>query len=190
MKIILATNNANKLREFSEILSPMGMEVLSQKEAGADIEADETGSTFEENAYIKAKAVYDLLKMPVVADDSGLEVDALNGEPGVYSARYAEPGHRCAKVLDKMKEVPDDRRTARFVCCICYIDEKGEPHTVRGECEGRIGYERRGENGFGYDPIFYVDGRSFAELSADEKNAISHRGRALEKFTAMIGELN
>ena len=118
MKIILASNNKNKLREFREILEPLGYEVITQSEAGADIEAEETGTTFEENAYIKAIAAYDITHLPVIADDSGLEVDALGGEPGIYSARYAEEGKRCAKVLSKMEGVPDEKRTARFVCAI------------------------------------------------------------------------
>ncbi len=186
MKIILATNNKNKLREFREILSPMGYEVISQSEAGADIEADETGTTFEENAYIKAKAIYDILHMPVIADDSGLEVDHLGGAPGVYSARYAEPGHRCERVLSELEGVPDNERTARFRCVIYFIDADGKAQYVSGSCEGRIGYERRGSNGFGYDPIFLYDDRTLAEMSADEKNAISHRGKAIRELTKLL----
>lgn len=186
MKIILASNNKSKLHEFSEILTPMGYEVITQAEAGADIEAEETGSTFEENAYIKAKAAYDLLKLPVIADDSGLEVDALNGEPGIYSARYSENGMHCEKVLEKMKGVPDEKRTARFVCVLCCIDENGDYFTVRGTCEGWIGYEKKGTNGFGYDPIFMFGERSFAEISAEEKNGVSHRANALKLFKEKI----
>lgn len=186
MKITLASNNKNKLREFREILEPLGYEVITQSEAGADIEAEETGTTFEENAYIKAKAAYDITHLPVIADDSGLEVDALGGEPGIYSARYAEEGKRCAKVLSKMEGVPDEKRTARFVCAVCYIDENGESFTVKGTCEGRIGYEKRGTNGFGYDPIFMYGDRSFAEISAEEKDKVSHRADALRKFEARI----
>ena len=185
MKIILASNNKNKLREFREILEPLGYEVITQSEAGADIEAEETGTTFEENAYIKAKAAYDITHLPVIADDSGLEVDALGGEPGIYSARYAEEGKRCAKVLSKMEGVPDEKRTARFVCAVCYIDENGESFTVKGTCEGRIGYEKRGTNGFD-DPIFMYGDRSFAEISAEEKDKVSHRADALRKFEARI----
>lgn len=186
MKIILASNNKNKLREFRNILEPLGYEVLTQSEAGADIEADETGTTFEENAYIKAKAAYDITHLPVIADDSGLEVDALGGEPGIYSARYAEEGQRCAKVLSKLEGVPDEKRTARFVCAVCYIDEKGDSFTVKGTCEGKIGYEKRGTNGFGYDPIFMYGDRSFAELSAEEKDSVSHRANALKLFEEKI----
>lgn len=182
MKIILASNNKNKLREFREILEPLGYELISQSEAGADIEAEETGTTFEENAYIKAKAAYDLTHLPVIADDSGLEVDALGGEPGIYSARYTEEGKRCEKVLEKMEGVPDEKRTARFICAVCYIDENGESFIVKGVCEGKIGYEKRGTNGFGYDPIFMYGERSFAEISAEEKDNVSHRADALRKF--------
>jgi XTP/dITP diphosphohydrolase len=186
MKIILASNNKNKLREFREMLEPEGFEVVSQSEAGADIEVEETGTTFEENAYLKAKAIYDIFKIPVIADDSGLEVDALNGAPGIYSARYAEEGKRCARVLSELEGVPDDKRTARFKCCICYLDEKGEKQVVTGVCEGKIGYEKRGTNGFGYDPIFMYGDRSFAELSAEEKNKVSHRAAALAEFEKLI----
>ena len=186
MKLILASNNKNKLREFREILEPAGFEVVSQSDAGADIEVEETGSTFEENAYLKAKAIYDMLKLPVIADDSGLEVDALNGAPGIYSARYAEEGKRCARVLSELEGIDDEKRTARFKCCICYIDEKGETHVVTGVCEGKIGYEKRGTNGFGYDPIFMYGDKSFAEISAEEKNRVSHRSDALTKFERVI----
>ena len=188
MKIILTSNNKNKLREFREILEPGGFEVLSQSEAGIDAEAEENGSTFEENARIKARAVYDRLKMPVIADDSGLEVDALGGAPGVRSARYAEVGHRRERVLRELEGVPYEKRTARFVCVICYIDEGGCEHFARGECEGHIGFENRGENGFGYDPIFMYGDRSFAEITAEEKNKVSHRAAALEKFRRIISK--
>lgn len=188
MRIILASNNKNKLREFREILEPMGFEVVSQSEAGADIEVEETGSTFEENAYLKCKAVYDMFRLPVISDDSGLEVDALNGAPGIYSARYAEEGKRCARVLSELEGVPDEKRTARFKCSICYIDEKGVSHSVTGKCEGKIGYEKRGTNGFGYDPIFMYGDKSFAELSAEEKNSVSHRADALRKFRELFSE--
>lgn len=186
MKIILASNNKNKLREIKDVLSPYGYEVISQAEAGADIEAEETGSTFEENAEIKARAVYDICHTPVIADDSGLTVDALNGAPGIYSARYAEPGKRCLRILDEMKDIPEEKRSAKFVCVICYIGEDGSSRFFRGECSGRIGYEKRGENGFGYDPIFVYDTRTFAELPSEEKNRVSHRANALAKFEEFI----
>ena len=186
MKIILATNNKNKVREVGEILSPLGYEVLSQAEAGVDIEVEENGVTFEENAFLKANAVHKLTNEACIADDSGLQVDYLNGEPGVYSARYAEPGHRCQKVLDKLKGVEYDKRTARFVCCICYISRDAEAKTFTRTCEGHIGFEKRGTNGFGYDPIFMVGDKSFAEISAEEKNKISHLAEALRKFERCI----
>ncbi len=182
MKLILASNNKNKLREVREILSPLGYDVISQSEAGADFEADENGTTFEENAEIKARAIYDMYKCPVIADDSGLSVDALNGAPGIYSARYAEEGKRCMKILSEMENVPEGKRGAKFVCAICYIDENGVSHIFRGECCGDIGYEKKGTNGFGYDPIFMVNGKSFAEISAEEKNSMSHRSRALAQL--------
>lgn len=182
MKIILASNNKNKLREIREILEPLGFEVLSQSEAGADIEAEENGSTFAENAYIKAKAAYDLTGLPVISDDSGLEVECLNGAPGIYSARYAPEGQRKAKILEELKDVPDENRGAAFTCCICYIDPEGTPHYFTGQCRGKIGYECRGTNGFGYDPIFMYGEKSFAELDPEEKNSVSHRAKALEQL--------
>jgi len=187
MKLVIASNNSGKVREFKKLLSPLGYEVISQSEAGINTETEETGATFEENALLKAKAVYNLCKLPTIADDSGLEVDVLGGEPGVYSARYAPAGQRRAKVLEKMKDVPVEQRTARFVCCISYIDENRE-FTVRGECRGHIGFENRGNNGFGYDSIFLYGGLSFAELTEEEKNAISHRGRALRELVGVLRE--
>jgi len=181
MKLVVASNNSGKIREFKQLL---GGEVISMAEAGINTEIPETGATFEENALIKARAVYKLCKskkIAVIADDSGLEVDYLGGEPGVYSARYAPVGQRRAKVLEKMSGVPVQGRTARFVCCICYKDKKRE-FTVRGECRGHIGFESKGEGGFGYDSIFLYGGMSFAELSEDEKNAVSHRSRALREL--------
>lgn len=190
MKIILASNNKNKLREMKEILSPLGYEVLSQSEAGVNLDVEENGATFEENALLKARAVHELCKEAVLADDSGLEVDALGGKPGVYSHRYAgenaTDADRCEKLLSELKDVPDEKRTARFVCAIQYINADGEVKTVRGECEGRIGYEQRGENGFGYDPVFMTGEKSFAELSAEEKNKISHRANALKKLRELL----
>jgi XTP/dITP diphosphohydrolase len=186
-KLVMATNNANKLREAREILSPLGIEVLSQREAGADCDPEENGATFAENAYIKAKAVYETVGLPTIADDSGLCVDALDGGPGVYSARYAPEGQHCAKLLSEMKEVPDEKRGAAFKCTICFLDENG--HTeLTGECRGAIGHEMRGTNGFGYDPVFVVGDRTMAELSADEKNEISHRGAALRELYRFLKE--
>lgn len=178
-KIVFATNNENKLREAREILAPLGIKVISQREAGADCDPEENGATFAENAMIKARAVYEIVKCPVIADDSGLCVDALDGRPGVFSARYAPNEEKCAKILGEMKDVPDDKRTAYFECTMAYLDDNGY-FTVSGKCVGKIGYEERGTNGFGYDPIFLYGDRTLAEMSADEKNAVSHRGNALK----------
>lgn len=186
-KIIIASNNAGKIREFKQLLQPLGYEVISQSEAGVCVEVEETGNTFEENARLKAAAIYERTHIPVIADDSGLVVDALGGEPGVFSARYAPEGQRKKKILEKLKGVAntEKERSAKFVCCICYIDKDGEK-TVKGECRGYIGYECRGENGFGYDPIFMIWDKSFAELSDTEKNAVSHRGIALRKLVRFL----
>ncbi len=182
MKIILASNNENKLREIREMLSPYGFEVISQSEAGVEGEAEENGKTFAENAYKKAEMAYRLTGLPVIADDSGLEVDALNGAPGIYSARYAPKGHGRKRVLEEMKDVPDEKRGANFTCCICYIDEKGEARYFEGKCFGKIGYEIRGTNGFGFDSIFMYGDKTFAEISSEEKNRVSHRAIALRKL--------
>jgi len=194
MKVVMATNNSNKLREAREILSPLGIEVISQKDAGVSVNPEENGTTFAENAKIKADAVYALVKCPVIADDSGLCVDALNGEPGVYSARYAPEGLLCETLLENMKDIPKEKRSARFVTDIVFLDENGNATVCEGTCEGVIGFEKRGRNGFGYDPVFMYGENSFAELSAEEKNAVSHRGNALRKLYEMLkeryGEMN
>lgn len=188
MKLILATNNKGKVKEYKEILEPLGFCVTSQSESGIDIEAEETGKTFSENAYIKAKAIFDIKKCYVLADDSGLVVDALDGRPGVYSARYAEPEKRCDKILSELEGVPFDKRTARFVCSICLIKPNGDVLSVEGRCEGRIGYEKRGENGFGYDPIFLYGDKTLAQMSDDEKNSVSHRGNAAKALVAALNK--
>lgn len=191
MKIIAATKNKNKLREFGEILK--GFEIISQEEAGVDIDVEETGTTFEENSYLKAKAIYDITGITTIADDSGLCVDALNGEPGVYSARYGGEGYddkgRVQLLLKNMKDVPEEERTARFVCVITLVGDEGVL-TARGECEGRIDYSPKGENGFGYDPVFYVDRfeKTLAEVTPEEKNSISHRGKALKIFAEKLSK--
>lgn len=191
MKIIAATKNKNKLREFGEILK--GFEIISQEEAGVDIDVEETGTTFEENSYLKAKAIYDITGITTIADDSGLCVDALNGEPGVYSARYGGEGYddkgRVQLLLKNMKDVPDEERTARFVCVITLVGDEGVL-TARGECEGKIDYSPKGENGFGYDPVFYVDRfeKTLAEVTSEEKNSISHRGKALKIFAEKLSK--
>lgn len=193
MKLIAATNNAHKVVEFKRILEPLGFTVLSQKEAGIHVEAEETGTTFEENAYLKAKAVYDASGLPTVADDSGIVVDALDGAPGVYSARYGGPGlndvDRYEKLLHEMEGVPDAKRTARFVCAISLVLSPDKAFSFTGVCEGKIGHGPRGENGFGYDPIFMVGEKSTAELSSEEKDKISHRGQALRKMEQMLSAM-
>ncbi|MCL2077417.1 MAG: RdgB/HAM1 family non-canonical purine NTP pyrophosphatase [Oscillospiraceae bacterium] len=183
MEMVCATNNKGKLVELKKILEAYGFSVLSLAEAGINADPEETGVTFEENALIKAREIYKTVKKPVISDDSGLAVDYLNGEPGVYSARYAEVGKRREKILKKLEGVPYEKRTARFVCCVCYIDESGNEKIFNGTCEGKIGFDNKGENGFGYDPIFEVsEGVTMAMLSDDEKNAVSHRGNALKKL--------
>lgn len=184
-KIIFATGNAGKMKEIREILKDLDAEVLSMKEAGVEAEIVEDGKTFEENARIKAKTVCKLTGEIALADDSGLEIDYLNKEPGIYSARYMgeDTSYRIknANLIERLEGVPDEKRTARFVCAIAAAFPDGTVKTVRGTMEGRIGYEETGENGFGYDPIFYLPeyGCSSAELSMEEKNKISHRGKAL-----------
>lgn len=182
MKVIIATKNEGKVREFRQLLAPFGYEPISMAEANVNAEIVEDGETFEENAHIKAKAVHKLTGMPVIADDSGLEVDALNGAPGVMSKRFAPEGQRRKRILAELENVPDDKRGANFTCCICYIDPNGEARYFTGKVFGTIGYENRGTNGFGYDPIFMYGDRSFAEMSAEEKNEVSHRANALKQL--------
>ena len=194
MKLILASNNANKLKEFRSLVADLDIELLSQKEAGCDFEVEETGTTFEENAYLKASAVTEATGIAAVADDSGLCVDALGGEPGIYSARYglghaASDEERYRYLLQKMEGVED--RSARFVCCICCTFPDGSVIRSRGECEGEILLAPKGQNGFGYDPVFHplcLD-KSMAELSPEEKNEISHRGKALRAFIEELRKL-
>ncbi len=191
MKLVIASNNKGKIAEYKQMLCPLGYEVMSQSEAGITLEAEENGSTFEENAAIKARALFDEARCNVLADDSGLVIDALGGEPGVYSARYCgvpDSEGRNALVLEKMKDVPENKRNARFVAVIHFIYENGEEISVRGECEGSIGYAPKGDNGFGYDPIFMYDGKSFAEHTQEFKNSVSHRGKALEKLVNVLSE--
>lgn len=189
-KIILASNNKGKIREISEILTPLGFEVISMKQAGIDIDIEENGTTFKENAAIKARTIFELTKTAVIADDSGLAVEYLNGAPGVYSHRYggenADDEEKNRKLLGELKDVPDEKRNASFICSVCYIESDGTEHFVQGECKGKIGYEPKGENGFGYDPIFMYGDRSFAEISAEEKNKISHRALALKSFCELL----
>lgn len=187
MKVVIATKNQHKLLEFKRILQPLGYEVLSQKDVGVDIDVEETATTFYGNARLKAKAIYEITKMITIADDSGLEVDYLNGEPGVYSARYGGQGKtdkdRCNLILEKLKNVPKEKRTARFVCAIYMILSEKDERLYEGLCQGYIGYDFNGDNGFGYDPIFMVNDKdSFATLKGKEKDKLSHRGQALQKM--------
>ena len=183
MKIIAATNNENKVREICEIFTPLGFEVVSQSNAGIDVEVEETGNTFEKNALIKARAVAMVTDDCVIADDSGLCVDALGGRPGVMSARYAGPdatdADRIEKLLGELKGETD--RSAKFMCSSACIYPDGRELVAAGEVKGHILDEPRGENGFGYDPVFFSDelSKTFAEATNEEKNSVSHRGRAL-----------
>ena len=204
MVICAASNNAGKLKELRRILERMGHEVKSLRELGIELDPEETGTTFAENARIKAEAFCKASGLPTVADDSGLCVDALHGAPGVYSARYA--GHHGddaannAKLLQEMRQVPAENRTARFVSAVCFILPNGRELLVEGECPGTVAFSETGTNGFGYDPLFVPDrvglpdgstventaNRSYAELADGEKDAISHRGRAMEKLEAEL----
>lgn len=184
MDFLIATHNMKKRDELQRILSPLGVHVLTADEAGVDLtDVEETGTTFEENALLKARSGCKEGKMPCIADDSGLCVDALDGAPGVYSARFAgEHGNddkNNEKLLSLLSDVPPEKRTARFVSTVACVFPDGRELVVRGECEGKIGYEKRGANGFGYDPLFYVGERTFAEFTPEEKDAVSHRGNAL-----------
>ena len=199
--IIFATGNKNKMIEIRMILADLGCKILSQKEAGIQADVVEDGQTFEENALIKATTIADIArKMPeyknavVLADDSGLEIDALNKEPGIYSARYMGEDTsydiKNQALIDRLEGVPDEKRTARFVCAIAAALPDGSTEVVRGTMEGRIGYEITGENGFGYDPIFYLPqfGCSSAELEPEKKNELSHRGEGLRKMRTVLEE--
>lgn len=192
-KIILATTNKGKLAEFREMLSPLGYDVQSLADAGIEADITEDGETFEENAHIKARAIYDMCGVPVIADDSGLEVDFLDGAPGIFSARYAGENatdkDRCNKILEEMQIAERPLRTARFICALYYIKDDETEYCVKGTLEGFIGTEPMGENGFGYDPIFMVDDEtSIAMLSAEEKNKISHRADALNKIKEILAK--
>ena len=192
MKLVLASKNQKKLVEMNDILSHLGIEVCSEAEAGVDLEVEETGTTFEENSLLKAKAVMEASGLPAIADDSGLCVDALNGAPGVYSARYGGEGlddaGRYRMLLANMPK--GQPRTAKFVSVITCCFPNGNVLTARGECPGTIAFAPMGEGGFGYDPVFFLPKlkKTFAQLTAEEKNAISHRGRALEAFQAKLEE--
>lgn len=184
-KLIFATGNEHKMIEIREILADSGYEILSMKEAGIDVDVEENGNTFEENAIIKAQAISKLTGELVLADDSGLEIDYLNKEPGIYSARYlgrdTSYQEKNTIILERLQGVEDEKRTARFVCAVAAAFSDGRTIVKRGTIEGIIGHEIAGENGFGYDPIFYLPeyGKTTAEISPEEKNKISHRGKAL-----------
>ena len=191
-KLVLASKNPKKLVEMNDILSHLGVEVCSEAEAGVDVEVEETGTTIEENSLLKARAVMEASGMPAIADDSGLCVDALGGAPGVYSARYGGPelddAGRYRLLLENLRG--QMTRTAKFVSVITCCFPNGDVICARGECPGTIAYAPQGEGGFGYDPVFFVPGlkKTFAQLSPEEKNAISHRGKALEQFKVKLEE--
>ena len=189
MKVVLASKNKHKLVEISKITEKFGIELVLQSELGIDIDVEETGTTFEENSYIKAEAVMKASGLPALADDSGIAVDALNGEPGVYSARYGfddtlDDWGRLELLLKNTEHVPDGQRQAQFVCVITMVTPDNQVIQARGEIHGELSRDPRGENGFGYDPIFYYPpfGKTTAELSPEEKNQVSHRGNALRMF--------
>lgn len=194
MKIIIATHNKHKLQEMSRILSPMGYEVVTDLDLGIELsDVEENGETFLDNARIKAEAGCKESGLPCIADDSGLCVDALNGAPGVYSARYSgvhgdDDGNN-RKLLAELSGIPTEKRTAHFACAICVSFPDGSEVTATGKCEGYIGYEKKGTNGFGYDPLFMVGDRSLAQMTAEEKDAISHRGNALKELQKILPAL-
>ncbi|OAN14819.1 XTP/dITP diphosphatase [Exiguobacterium undae] len=198
MKIIVATRNAGKVNEFKEMLGRLGYDVESLLDYETAPETDETGSTFEENAELKSREAAAYFGHAVLSDDSGLEVDALDGAPGVYSARFAGEDKsdeaNNTLLLEKLADVPTEKRTARFVCALSLAKPSGETLTVRGTMEGTIGFERKGTNGFGYDPLFIIPSlnQTAAELTKSEKASISHRGQALRKLelalTTFLGE--
>ncbi|RGS75752.1 RdgB/HAM1 family non-canonical purine NTP pyrophosphatase [Coprococcus sp. AF21-14LB] len=192
-RIIFATGNQNKMKEIKMILSDLGMEILSMKEAGIDVDVEENGTTFEENALIKARAIAERLPSDIIlADDSGLEIDYLNKEPGIYSARYAGKDTsydiKNQMLLDRLDGVPDEKRTARFVCAIAAVFPDGTEEVVCEAMEGRIGYKIAGVNGFGYDPIFFLPefGMTSAEITPEQKNEVSHRGKALRSMRKVM----
>ncbi len=194
MKFIIATNNEKKLVELERILNPLGIEAVSAKEAGVVLDdVDETGKTFFENAYIKANAAFQKTGMPAVADDSGICVDALDGRPGIFSARYSPEDcftddDRTAKILEELEGVPDEKRTAHYTCAICCILPDGKRIEIEEICEGKIGYSFIGDGGFGYDPIFMQGDKTFAQLTAEEKDKVSHRGKALRALKRELEE--
>ena len=195
MKVVLASKNRHKLEEISKITEKFDMELVLQSELGVDLDVEENGTTFEENSFIKAEAVMKATGLPALADDSGIAVDALNGEPGIYSARYGfdeslDDWGRLELLLKNTEHVPDGQRQAQFVCVITMVTPDGKTIQARGEIHGELTREARGENGFGYDPIFYYPplGKTTAELDPEEKNQVSHRGNALRVFYEKLKE--
>lgn len=195
MKVVLASKNKHKLEEISKITEKFDMELVLESELGVDIDVEETGSTFEENSYLKAEAVMKATGLPALADDSGIAVDALNGEPGIYSARYGfdeslDDRGRLNLLLKNTENVPDDKRQAKFVCVITLVTPQGQTIQARGEVHGMLLRAPAGENGFGYDPIFYYPpfGKSLAQVSKEEKNRVSHRANALKVFYEKLKE--
>lgn len=194
MDFILATNNMKKLAEMQRILSPLGINVVTAKMLGKQLEdVEEDGKTFEDNAKLKARAACKEMNMPAIADDSGLYVDYLDGAPGIFSARFAGEHGNDEKnndlLLEKLDGVPLEKRTAHYVCAICCTFPDGREIVVRGECNGVIGFERDGHEGFGYDPLFLVDGKAFGRYTAEEKDRISHRGNALRLLTKELEKI-
>ena len=195
MKFIIATNNPKKLAELSRILKPLGITAVTAKEEGVELDdVEETGSTFAENAFIKADAVFKKTGIPAIADDSGLSVDALDGRPGIFTARYGGEGlsdeDRYKKLLDELKDVPEEKRTADFSCAICCILSETQKIEVEGKCFGKIAFEPSLGGGFGYDPVFMYEGKCFSQLTPEEKDAVSHRGKALRKLQAELKNYN
>ena len=195
MKVVLASKNKHKLVEISKITEKFGFELVLQSELGVDIDVEETGTTFEENSLLKAEAVMRATGLPALADDSGIAVNALNGEPGIYSARYGfdeslDDWGRLLLLLKNTEHVPDGQRQAQFVCVISFVTPDGKVIQARGEIHGELTREPAGENGFGYDPIFYYPplGKTTAELTPDEKNEVSHRANALKLFYEKMKE--
>ena len=195
MKVVLASKNPHKLVEISKITEKFGIELVLQSQLGVDIDVEETGTTFEENSLLKAEAVMKATGLPALADDSGIAVDALNGEPGIYSARYGfdeslDDWGRLLLLLKNTEHIPDGQRQAQFVCVISFVTPEGQVIQARGEIHGELTREPAGENGFGYDPIFYYPplGKTTAELSPEEKNEVSHRANALKLFYEKMKE--
>ena len=187
MKLLLATGNQNKLIEFRRMFPEN--QILSTKDVGVNLDVEETGTTFAENAAIKARTLFEATGIPTIADDSGIVVDALNGFPGVYSARYAPTEVCCEKILEELKGVPVEKRGAKFVCSIHFVRSETEEYSVSGECKGFVGFEKAGEHGFGYDPIFYIGNCSTAQMSDEEKDAVSHRGAAFRELQKLFEKL-